>query len=297
MSKPLDLTVISITGDDAATFLQGQLTQDMTTIDRHWRYAAHCNPKGRAIALFVTFSHEGTFYLITPTELETDSIAQIKKYVMRSKVEINVSDYKAFYLHGDAAETLLSDHQCHTSGSVQDFSHPDIDELQFCLNLSTQKSEALLLSTSPTNGMAAQSASHLSWQQRNIQHGIARLYPSTTGEFTPEALNLDLLEAVNFKKGCYTGQEIVARMHYLGKAKKRLFLATLTTEQTYIDKDLIGKNIINPVENKKIGQVVDQTLPDDGDTLLLVSLNVSTASQEAALDWDIKHTVKITELT
>jgi len=230
MNQALNLSIYRVSGEDATTFLQGQLTQDMTTTGQEWKYAAHCNPKGRVISLYQTFNIEGVHHLITPTKLAEEAIVQIKKYVMRSKVVIEESPLNAYFIDNHAS-------------SNQSFYQDDNNDiiLSFLNSGSIKLSETIQDSNSQDD-----------WDSARIQSGVPRIYPETLGVFTPEAINLDLSDAVSFTKGCYTGQEIVARMHYLGKAKQRLYHLSVES------KGAIKPNsTITNASNEKIGVIVD----------------------------------------
>ena len=232
LDSSLNLSVYCVSGEDATSFLQGQLTQDMATTDKEWKYAAHCNPKGRVISIYQTFKLEDIHYLITPAELAEEAIAQMQKYVMRSKVFIEKSSLAVYFVNN--AKTTMA---------TQSFCQDDNNDI--ILSLSDLGLLKLSNTTQESNNQA-------DWDSTRIQLGVPRIHPATLGEFTPEAINLDILGAVSFTKGCYTGQEIVARMHYLGKAKQRLHRFSLES------KDMISPNsIIENVHGEKIGFIID----------------------------------------
>lgn len=243
MNKALKLSVYCVSGEDATSFLQGQLTQDMTTTSQEWKYAAHCNPKGRVMSLYHTFKLADIHYLVTPTELAEEAIKQIQKYVMRSKVTIEKSTLNVYFFDTPAKQDQ-SFHQASNGDII--FQLPRLG--------------SLTLSETP------QESSHPNkWDSARIQSGIPRMHPETIGMFTPEAINLDL-NAVSFTKGCYTGQEIVARMHYLGKAKQRLYRLTIDS------KTPIKPNSAITSDNKDaVGFIVDI----DNDCNALASLKVN----------------------
>ena len=153
------LGILSISGEDAAIFLQGQTTCDVNELeDKQGTCGAFCNAKGRVITTFYLIKIENDFLLILPNTLLSGIQERLNRYKLRAKVNISEShlDINTFYL--------------------------------------------------PKN---------LPW-----------LTNETSEEFIPQWLNLDKLGGISFTKGCYTGQEIVARTHYLGEVKRRLFLAT-----------------------------------------------------------------------
>lgn len=167
MRKDWKLAAISARGADAASFLQGQLTCDVSAIDGSG-LGAWCNPKGRVIALFHICRLDDGFLLILPADLADDVLRRLTMYRLRSKVDLAIE--------AAGPETL---------GLPADSGFDD-------------------------------------WQKAELERGIAWIDASQSELYTPHMLNLDLLGAVSFDKGCYTGQEVVARTHYRGKSKRRL---------------------------------------------------------------------------
>jgi len=111
------------------------------------------------------------------------------------------------------------------------------------------------------------------WGWHDIQAGLPAVYPETIGSFIPQMVNLDAFDGINFKKGCYTGQEIIARLHYRGKLKRRLYLAHITTESTTSPPqpgDILYHEDIDP-ESQAIGHIVRcQPAPEGGISVLAV---------------------------
>jgi folate-binding protein YgfZ len=160
--------VISISGEDAVDFLQGQLTQDVTALpDRGSMFASWCNPKGRVIVTLRLFRLDGGIGLAVPEGMVDRVVQRLSMYRLRAKVEIAVLDVVT----------------------------PDLE--------------------SEASDMAAL-----------IRAGIPTIDETNSEEFTPHMLNLDKLGAVSFDKGCYTGQEVVARTEHLGKSKRRMMRYT-----------------------------------------------------------------------
>lgn len=235
-NKALPLSIVKISGKDSLIFLQGQLTQDMSSLDKKWNYAAQCNPQGRVISFFIAFQWEKEFYLLIGSNNASNTIEQLQKYVMLSDVSFETLDLNVFFIAQDAVKETEKEIDKTIVKNNGNF------HLQ-------QKSGELIIKPEP-HGDAQNSND---WKIANIKNLVPDLNGKALGNFTPEAINLDLLGAISFTKGCYTGQEIVARMHYLGKAKKRLFKATL---QGSLDSTKAGDKI-SDIEGKTIGKLVD----------------------------------------
>ncbi len=244
------LGLLQIEGADALTFLQGQVTNDVKQLNGEIaHYSGYCNPKGRLLALFLAFAHKDHIHLQLPAELIAPIAKRLKMYVMRSKVEIqDVSEsIIKIGLNGPKAIELLS----------ALFSQIPQDDYE----LVTLENGALLklpgkqprfeiftdIANAPNiwNSLAPQTKTvdAAYWELLEIQAGIPEVYAKTQEEFVPQMLNLDLLNGINFKKGCYTGQEIVARTHYLGTVKRRTQLAHIdSTTPPNAGDDVLNSN-------------------------------------------------------
>ena len=245
-----DLGVIAVTGPDAAKFLQGQLTNDINALDTQpFQLSAHLNNKGRMLAsLIITRVAPDTYHLITANEIINTLIPRLKMFVLRAKV--NIVQYNC--------NILLCDQQ-HASNNYA---------IQFTPQYVIAVAESIT-NTIDSNNML--------WKNILINHGIPLIYKNTQEEFTPQHVNFDLLGGVNFKKGCYIGQEIVARTHYLGKVKRRMY--------RFVSDFLpaLGHKIVSPkLDNQEVGVIVD-FVKRDFNYLGLVSIQTDCI-EEAFLD-------------
>lgn len=224
--------LLELDGADAVSFLQGQVTNDVKQLDgSNAHYTGYCTPKGRLLAVFLAFAHNGHLHLQMPKVL-LDAIAKrLKMYVLRSKVSIqDMSDQVfKFGISGENAVALLeTQFPSLPQQPLQLVTHSKGTVIRLPGN--TPRFEILSdIDHAPQLWTAlakdCKTASTDYWEWLEIQAGIPEVYPDTQEEFVPQMLNLDLLNAINFKKGCYTGQEIVARTHYLGSVKRRTQLA------------------------------------------------------------------------
>lgn len=224
-----EVGVIRVSGADATTFLQTQLTQDVAGMgDDHWRFAGYCNPKGRLFGLFrVLLSDEGIL-LLTHRGLVESLLKRLRMFVMRSKVVLeDVSDENAAIgIAGPAALASLEN----LVGSVpegQGHVHRAGDVLVLALGGTPDR--LMVLASGNEVGAIWQTLSKGinladpdTWNLLDIRAGWPQIVPETSEAFVPQQVNLDLIEGVSFKKGCFPGQEIVARMHYLGKPSRRM---------------------------------------------------------------------------
>tara|TARA_B110000967_G_scaffold64579_1_gene66519 strand:+ start:55 stop:672 length:618 start_codon:yes stop_codon:yes gene_type:complete len=116
------------------------------------------------------------------------------------------------------------------------------------------------------------------WIAHNIKSGIPNIYHETQETFIPQSINLDIISAINFKKGCYTGQEIVARTHYLGKPKRRMYKASFHSES----QPLYGQTLVDGEES--VGQVVDVAHINNQEFVLLIEIRINSALNQLTLN-------------
>jgi folate-binding protein YgfZ len=233
-----DLTTQSLlefTGEDAKTFLQGQLTNDINDVtDETSQLSGYCNPKGRLLALFHIFSIQKKLYLQFPKVLLAKIQKRLQMFVMMSNVKIkDCSDELASMgVSGDEINSLLSDFFTQLpNNDGQVITKNNLTIINLAHSQSSQQTRYQIVGSKQsikelrdkliTSGVEL-STSEL-WTQLDIQAGIPSITEKTYERFVPQMINLDSIGGVNFKKGCYTGQEIVARLHYLGKPKRLMY--------------------------------------------------------------------------
>ncbi|MDP1955551.1 MAG: folate-binding protein [Polaromonas sp.] len=217
------LGVIRAAGEDAASFLQGQLTQDVAQLGlAEARLAAFCNAKGRMQASFVLFKRgEGEILLVCSRDILAATLKRLSMFVMRAKARLSdaTADYALFGLAGDAIKT------------VADYTYPvwakadfDTANLVFLYPGASQP-RALWCAPAGTPPPEAQAISLDHWQWLEVQSGVATITQPIFEAFVPQMLNYESVGGVNFKKGCYPGQEIVARSQFRGTLKRRAYVA------------------------------------------------------------------------
>lgn len=253
---------IAITGKDAVNFLQGQLTADVTQA-QHPLVAALLNPKGRALALGWLCQAEDSFLWVMPSELVLPTITHLKRFVLRSQVSL-------------------------TDASVnwQVCLNTEVTAGTPCLPTSLQQKTGWFASLIPAGTPLDQDidAFHLAC----LRATYPTLTLATRERFTPHELNLLAFEGVSFTKGCYTGQEIVARMHYRGKPKTALRTVNI---KNLPPAELTEETVLTLVESKIDLELVDYQCLADNSILALVllphdcrgSLTLSTASGQVGI--------------
>jgi len=274
--------LIAAHDSDADLFLQGQLTCDVQQVALDQSIlGAFCSPKGRALACFRLFRREDAIYLELPRELVEATLTRLRKYVLRAKVTLEDASHRLvrFGVAGPHAEAVLTNQfgaipeainsVIHTTGDWPDITVirlPGITprfELHGPLPVMQALWKALDLNVTFTDAEP--------WRLLDILAGLPTIYPETVEAFVPQMINLDALDGISFQKGCYTGQEVVARMHYLGKLKRRMVLARVDSAQP----PRPGDALFSPQADasQSAGRIVDAAPhPDGGYVLLAVAL-------------------------
>jgi len=214
-----DWQVVEATGVDAAAFLQAQLMNDVRALATgHWQWNGWLNPKGRVIALFALVAiDELRFWLIAPDFPAADLVGRLQRFVFRSKVTLRVRD------DCDVSGNFAKPEHARSSAIHLASGSDTIDvELDFGASGGARTlriaSHSGPVGTKPT----APGVDKLRWAAFDLAHGLPHLGIEQSETWTPQMLSLDRLNAYSLKKGCYPGQEIVARTHYLGQAKRGL---------------------------------------------------------------------------
>ena len=252
------LGLLEISGADAVTFLQGQVTNDVKLLaGTNAHYTAYCNPKGRMLALFLAFAHYDHLHLQLNRDLLEPIMKRLKMYVMRSKVEIkDVSDsIIKFGVNGSHATSILA--LIFSNIPNQDYELVSLDNGAILKLPSVNNDGRFEIFTDAINAPLVWDALKNNckvvkkpyWDWLEIQVGIPDITLATQEQFVPQMLNLDSLNGINFKKGCYTGQEIVARTHYLGTVKRRTYLTEIALEAKPGDK-------VSDATQNEVGQIV-----------------------------------------
>ena len=254
------LGLLEMSGADAVTFLQGQVTNDVKLLTgNNAHYSAYCNPKGRMLALFLAFSHHDHLHLQFNRELLEPIMKRLKMYVMRSKVEIkDVSDsIIKFGINGPESASMLAPMFAKTP--AQDYELVSLDNGEILKLPSFNGVARFEIFTDAASAPVIWNALKVNcqvvekphWDSLEIQSGIPDVTLKTQEQFVPQMLNLDILNGINFKKGCYTGQEIVARTHYLGSVKRRTYLASIQSASA----PQAGDKVLDATQNE-VGQIV-----------------------------------------
>jgi len=282
---PLDSwDLISIKGDDRITFLQGQLTCDLTDLQPGQQtLAAQCNPQGKVFSIFRVIILEDRVLLTQPSSVSQRQLPELKKYAAFSKVEISKeTEYQAFGLAGcksaqyiaEEVDTAAPHEQSRLLESGTVIVKQPYPSLRYLVITNNVVAEELLEDLKHRAEIFDDSL----WNAMNIASGIGFVEEQTCALFIPQMLNLQALDGISFTKGCYIGQETVARAKYRGANKRSLFI--LTGRATQAPK--AGDNVQMLVNNnwKRIGTVVSGCQYGDGHIEVLAVLPKDSSPED-----------------
>lgn len=286
-----EIGLLHIAGPDAKSFLQGQITCNVSTLSsKKSHLGAHCNLKGRMQSLFSLFANPAQeptdFYLKMPASMLTFATQSFKKFAIFSKVtfEDMSSNMVAIGLYGPDVDTILTDtfsvpaldnHECHflTSEGTAIVCRLPGDHPRYEIFASMETLQTLW----PTLKKQCQMVTPESWQLLDIRAGLPAVYPRTIDEILPHHANLSILDGISYDKGCYIGQEIIARMQYRGKIKKHMYRAHVESNKLPLPGDAV---YVPLASEEALGLIVRASHAENGGFELLVVLDDQYASFE-----------------
>ena len=279
------LDVIKISGVDAESFIQGQITNDITLLSGEEKsiYAGYCSPKGRLLAFFFITKIDNDYFLFCPPCISESISKRLSMYVLRAKVEITCSPEDVDYFLVDESDIKKLSNN---------FSSIPQSKMQSTVN--HNKSVSVTLLDGPKSyyfiygykkeisklhdKIYSTQDNPCNWNEVHIDNIIPNIFNETQDLYIPQSVNLDLIGAVNFKKGCYTGQEVVARTHYLGKPKRRMYLGSVNADNNLE----LGSDI--KVGEEKIGSLVNYYKQKNHIFKVLVELRIEKLDARPTLN-------------
>lgn len=254
------LAVIMVTGADARSYLQGQLTADLDTLNSNRAQLACCNsPQGRVQAVFWIAQRSDGIALVLPASIVDSTLLRLRKYVLRAKAKIEAAKHlqvavaprSALPAGASPSDVISADGGFHRElDGVSYLTLPGVDDVML-----------LGAFSAPVDA-----ASEHRWHQSHVRAGLPQVFPETHEAFVAQMLNIDLLGGIDFDKGCYTGQEIIARAHFRGTVKRRMFLF-----HSAGPAPTPGTRVLSGEQHA--GDVVDAVASENGsDVLAIISL-------------------------
>ncbi|MGQ0659023.1 MAG: CAF17-like 4Fe-4S cluster assembly/insertion protein YgfZ [Chromatiales bacterium] len=261
-----ELAVIQVAGEDAESFLSGQLTSDVQALaPGRSQLGAWCSPQGRVIALFRIVRLANAFWLLLPRDLIDATLKRLRMYVLRARVSL-AEGGKELLSIGVSGPAALA-----TSSSLvavpQTADEVTLAQGVTAIRLPDRRPRLLLLGEPELLASFWQDAiarlrpvGALTWRLLDIEAGLPQVYAVTRDRFLPQMLNLDVLGGLSFSKGCYPGQEIIARLKYRGQLKQRLYLGHADTN----DVPVAGVRLAVADQEAAAGEVVMAAPHPDG---------------------------------
>ncbi len=250
------LTIIKVSGNDNVKFLQGQLTNDIEKLTDSYIRASYCTHQGKVITNMQIFSSENELILMIPKNIGKYFIEKISKYILMSDVKfIEFNDNTVLWSVGDKAKELINEYKIDKCNSFKKLS-----ESEYIINMSQKGSHQFRYIR--LESCVNDRINYITPDKRqtcliDLLSMHTRLKNENMEKFIPQVLNSDELETVSYKKGCYTGQEVIARTHYLGNVKKHLYLISVNSS--------IGdqSSIVNE-DGESVGELFGETFNHSG---------------------------------
>jgi folate-binding protein YgfZ len=294
-------SIVEVTGDDAQAFLQGQFCNDLKQVSStHAQITGYCTPKGRLLALPTIVGIDSGFRLLVPQSVKEAFIKRLSMFVMRSKVSIReMSEMRCVGViaaddgTGGIIQSLfgsvpVAPFDVSTSPNVQIIRwHDDHARRQRARFLVIADNETI---KSLWNGQTEVVRSgHGAWRLADISAGVPSVTGGVVEAFVPQMMNLQLIDGLSFTKGCYPGQEIVARMQYLGKLKRHMRFFQLPLQATPVSTSPVAGSKLSCGSDQEAGVVVDAAQLGDDAIFMLAIVKVS--ANEGVLQYEDRDLV------
>jgi len=281
VAKLNHLGVIRAVGEDAAKFLQGQLTNDVVLLAvNESRLAAYCSPKGRMLASFIGYKKSNDeILLVCNLDILPQTLKRLSMFVLRAKVKLSDAsgDFDIYGLLGSSVTTTKNI-------APQAVNSPPTDqfdsEIVIKLRPTLARERALLLVAAGRTAPQGEVISNALWQWLEVQAGIAHISAPIVEAFVPQMLNYESVEGVNVKKGCYPGQEVVARSQFRGTLKRRAYLVQIDDANA---QPVVGQEVFHSSDaDQGCGTVAQVAKNPSGGYSAIVSMQIS-ASESGSL--------------
>jgi hypothetical protein len=280
--------LISVTGEDAATFLHSQLTNDVTHLGpQEVRLAGYCSPKGRLQASFLMWRGQDTIQLQLSRDVQPALQKRLSMFVLRAKAKLLDATPSAAFIGvgGAAAQAALRP----LFGELPAAPYTHIESAHGTLLrvgdafgqpryqwiVGPERLDAALAQLAATLAIGADQA----WRLAEIHAGVPQITLKTQEQFVPQMVNFELLGGVNFKKGCYPGQEVVARSQYLGKLKRRMALARIA--EANVEAGMEVFDVADP--DQPCGMVVNAAANGKDGSDVLVEMKLASLQADVRL--------------
>lgn len=278
------LSIIHVSGSDAEDFLNGQFTINIKNLsENNYKFSAWCNPKGQVKTTFIIYRHSDKFNILLPTELATPFIKDLQIYILRSAVRISNNStllhQVGLYIQGEQTwlDSIISIPKQPGDLTIEDDNHClCIAARRYIYITAIERQQQLW----QTMNQHVRTVDNNVWQLLDIKAGYPWLTTQTTEKFLPQMLNLDVIGGLDRQKGCYPGQEIIARLYFLGQLKRRLYLASCSLD----NRPKSGDQIKDSHDQRRVGIVIKAQKSADKFYLLGVIDDLAIADNRLQLE-------------
>ena len=247
-----DFTLINVSGKDNKKFLQGQLTNDILGLNsKKYLLSSYCTHQGKVISNLQIVVIDDEVLILLPKNIATYFIDKISKYILMSEVKFEInSNAKILSVIGDKAYELLDENKLTSTNACKRINKNDL-----LINMSTsslKQCRYIIFDNEKDKNIKYELFKGPYTCLIDLFNLFTRLKKEDIEKFIPQVLNADNLDTVNYKKGCYTGQEVVARTHYLGSVKKHVYLG-------FLNKANNDEKIIINKDGESVGELIGET--------------------------------------
>ncbi len=254
-SLDLETLCLRVSGDDASKFLQGQLSNDINLIDdNNYQISSYSTNQGKVISINRIFKDNHSYIILLNKDIAEYFVEKISMYILMSKVDLKIEkDYKIFGIIGENAKKIS-----HENNIIGDKKYLKKDNLWIMNTMNKDiYSNIIICEKDSENFFKELNINELDFNVSKFIDIIScflRINKLNKERYIPQVLNLDENNGINFKKGCYTGQEIIARTHYLGKVKKKIFIIKHTSSKIDINDKIYDEN------DESVGEVISNNI-------------------------------------
>ena len=279
-SELTHLGLISVTGEQGRSFIHGQVTTDISSLESdQWRWGAHCDPKGKMLASFRTFAKGDTLFLMMPKDTLALDLPQLQKYAVFSKAELSdASDaWLLLGVAGEQAKAWLTAQFGELNNELTLIDNGMIihDAGRYILAIAAEQAASLVANVEQVIFDAS------AWQALEITAGYPNLGANHQGQFVPQMCNLQAVNGISFNKGCYMGQETIARMKYRGGNKRALYIVSGTVTAPLTNESQLEIALEDDEGFRRAGTIIESV--QRGEQVLLTAVLANDTQLDAKL--------------
>ena len=277
-SSDPETVCVRISGDDAGKFLQGQFSNDINLLEKDIsQYSSYSTNQGKVIAILRILKNENSYLILINKEISDYFIQKLSMYILMSKVSIEIAnEYHIIGICGQMSTEFLKLYNIeNSSGAKEDGNYQLLNNDSKYFSSSTLVYKDKAKEIDKVKELLAKE--ELGFNVNKVSdycNRILRVTMETKEQYIPQVLNLEKLNGINYKKGCYTGQEMVARTHYLGKIKKQIFLMSHNSKLINIADKIHDEN------NEILGEVISDNQTVQEKTICLAVVRLDAAEKD-----------------